>query len=95
MLRIGDFSQLAQITVRTLRLYDEMGLLKPAHTDQFTEYRYYSVEQLPRLNRILALKDLGLSLDQIKRVVVEDVPLADLQAMLARRQTEIDFTRTT
>lgn len=62
MLRIGEFSQLAQISIRTLRLYDEMGLFKPAQIDRFTEYRYYNVEQLPRLNRILALKDLGLSL---------------------------------
>lgn len=76
--------------MRTLRLYDEMGLLKPAHIDRFTDYRYYTVEQLPTLNRILALKDLGLSLEQIKRVVAEAVPLSDLQEMLARRQTEID-----
>ncbi len=90
MLRIGDFSQLAQISVRTLRLYDEMGLFKPAQIDRFTEYRYYNVEQLPRLNRLLALKDLGLSLEQIKQLMVDDVPLASLQDMLAQRQTEID-----
>ena len=76
MLRIGDFSQLAQISVRTLRLYDEMGLFKPAQIDRFTDYRYYNVEQLARLNRILALKDLGLSLEQIKQLRVDDVPLA-------------------
>ncbi len=90
MLRIGDFSQLAQISVRTLRLYDEMGLFKPAQIDRFTEYRYYNVEQLPRLNRILALKDLGLSLDQIKQLMIDDVPLAALQLMLSKRQAEID-----
>lgn len=90
MLRIGDFSQLAQVSVRTLRLYDEMGLFKPAQIDRFTEYRYYNVEQLPRLNRILALKDLGLSLDQIKQLMVDDVPLATLQEMLSKRQAEID-----
>ncbi len=69
MIKIGDFSRLAQVSVRTLRLYDEMGLLKPAHIDRFSDYRYYSIEQLPRLNRILALKDLGFSLEQISRML--------------------------
>jgi DNA-binding transcriptional MerR regulator len=91
MLRIGDFSQLAQISIRTLRLYDEMGLVKPAHIDPFTEYRYYQVEQLPRVNRILALKDLGLSLEQIKQLLSDDMPLAMLQQMLSTRQAEMDL----
>jgi DNA-binding transcriptional MerR regulator len=65
MIKIGDFSKLSQATVKALRLYDEMGLLKPARVDNFTGYRYYSADQLPRLNRILALKDLGFSLEQI------------------------------
>ena len=55
MLKIGDFSQLAQVSVRALRIYDEMGLLKPVHVDRFSGYRYYEAEQLPRLNRIIAL----------------------------------------
>jgi len=63
MFKIGEFSKLSQVTVKTLRYYDEIGLLKPAEVDRFTSYRYYSVDQLPRLNRILALKDLGLSLE--------------------------------
>lgn len=57
--KIGDFSQLGQVSVRTLRLYDELNLIKPAETDKWTGYRYYTLDQLPRLNRILALKDLG------------------------------------
>jgi len=65
MFRIGDFSQLGQVSIRTLRLYDEMNLLKPAQIDKFTGYRYYAIEQLPRLNRILALKDLGRYARQI------------------------------
>jgi DNA-binding transcriptional MerR regulator len=90
MLRIGDFSQLAQVSVPTLRHYDELGLLKPAHVDQFTDYRYYTVEQLPRLNRILALKDLGLSLDQIKQLLKADVPPAQLRGMLAMKRADIE-----
>ncbi len=90
MLRIGDFSQLAQISVRTLRLYDEMDLLKPARVDPFTDYRYYTIEQLPRLNRILVLKDLGFALDDIKHMLAGSLSAAELQAMLEQRQREID-----
>ncbi len=68
MFKIGDFSKLSQVTVKTLRYYDELGLLKPVEVDRFTGYRYYSADQLPRLNRILSLKDLGLSLEQIARL---------------------------
>lgn len=89
MLRIGDFSQLAQVSIRTLRHYDELGLLKPAHIDRFTDYRYYAIEQLPRLNRILALKDLGFSLEQIKRVLDDGLPIEQLQGMLLLKQAEI------
>jgi len=89
MLKIGDFSQLGQVSVRTLRLYDELALLKPAAIDRFTDYRYYSVEQLPRLNRILALKDLGFSLEQIARLLNENVSVEQLQGMLMLKQAEI------
>ena len=57
MLTIGEFAYLCQVTVETLRHYDRVRLLKPAHLDKFTGYRYYSLDQLPRLNRILALKN--------------------------------------
>lgn len=90
MLKIGDFSQLGQVSVRTLHHYDERGLLKPARIDDWTGYRFYSVEQLPRLNRILALKDLGFSLDQIGRLVEDDVPAEQLRGMLALKQAEIE-----
>ena len=62
MIRIGDFARLSQVSIVTLRHYDEFGLLKPVAVDPATGYRYYSVGQLPRLNRILSLKDLGFSL---------------------------------
>ncbi len=65
MFRIGEFSRLAQVTVKALRLYDERGLLVPARVDRASGYRFYSAAQLPRLQRILALKDLGLSLQEI------------------------------
>ena len=90
MFRIGDFSQLGQISIRTLRLYDEMNLLKPAQIDKFTGYRYYTIEQLPRLNRILALKDLGLSLEQIGDLLKHDLPADQLRGMLMLKQIEIE-----
>ena len=64
MFRIGEFSRIAQVSGRLLRYYDEIGLLSPEFTDPQTGYRYYSAHQLPRLNRILVLKELGLSLEQ-------------------------------
>lgn len=90
MLRIGDFSQLGQVSIRTLRHYDELGLLKPIYIDRFTDYRYYAIEQLPRLNRILALKDLGFSLEQIKRVLDDNLSVAQIQGMLLLKQAEIE-----
>src|SRR3712207_3255796 len=90
VLKVGDFSQLGQVSVRTLHHYDERGLLKPAEIDDWTGYRFYSVEQLPRLNRILALKDLGFSLDEISRLLNEEVPAERLRGMLATKQAEIE-----
>lgn len=90
MLRIGDFSQLGQVSIRTLRHYDDLGLLKPARIDRFTDYRYYTIDQLSRLNRILALKDLGFSLDQIKALLDDNVPLEQLRGMLLLKQAELE-----
>lgn len=90
MFRIGEFSKLSQVPVKTLRYYDEIGLLKPATVDRFTAYRYYSVEQLPQLNRILALKDLGLSLAQISRLLDGNMPPAQIRGMLRLKQAELE-----
>lgn len=89
MLKIGDLSKLSQVSVKTLRYYDEVGLLKPSQVDRFTGYRYYSIDQIPRLNRILAFKDLGLSLEQIGRLLDEDLPPAQIRGMLRMKQAEI------
>jgi DNA-binding transcriptional MerR regulator/effector-binding domain-containing protein len=90
VIKIGDFARLAQVSVVTLRHYDEIGLLKPVNVDRFTGYRYYSVAQLPRLNRILALKDLGFSLDQIEQVLSGDLTLEQLRGMLKLRHAEVE-----
>jgi DNA-binding transcriptional MerR regulator len=90
MFTVGEFSQLAQVSKRLLRYYDEIGLLKPIHTDSATGYRYYSAEQMPDLNRILALKELGLSLDQIQRVLSDKVSTDEIQGMLLLKKMEIE-----
>jgi DNA-binding transcriptional MerR regulator len=90
MFTVGEFSQLAQVSKRLLRYYDEIGLLKPAHTDKFTHRRYYRADQLPRLNRILALKDLGLALDQIQRLLNDQVSTDEMQGMLLLKKAEIE-----
>lgn len=89
MFKIGEFSKLSQVPVKTLRYYDELGLLKPANVDRFTSYRYYSAHQLPRLNRILALKDLGLSLAQIAQLLDGDLPPQQIRGMLRLKQAEV------
>lgn len=89
MFRIGEFSRLSRVSIRMLRHYDQLGLLKPSHTDSFTNYRYYSADQLPRLNRILALRDLGFSLEQIGSMLDEDLASEQLLGMLKLKQAEI------
>ncbi len=89
MIRIGDFSRLSRVSIKTLRYYDEMGLFEPVEVDRFTGYRYYSANQLPRLNRILALKDLGLSLEQIAQVLDEGVSAEQLRGMLRLKRAEL------
>jgi predicted transcriptional regulator YdeE/DNA-binding transcriptional MerR regulator len=90
MLKIGEFSKLVQVSVKALRHYDRLGLLKPAWIDRFTGYRYYRLEQLPRLNRILALKDLGFSLAQVRALLRDDLPAAELRGMLRSKHAELE-----
>jgi len=89
VIKIGDFARLGHVSVVTLRHYDEIGLLKPVSVDRCTGYRYYSVTQLPRLNRILALRDLGFSLEQIEEVL-RGLTLDHLRGMLQRRHAEVE-----
>lgn len=66
--RIGVFSQLNRVTIKTLRHYDDIGILKPAYVDEVSGYRYYTSAQLPQLHKILALKEMDFSLEEIKRI---------------------------
>lgn len=89
MFRIGDFSRFSQVSIRTLRHYDDIGLLKPVNTDPLTGYRYYALDQLARLNRILALRDLDFSLEQVAQVLDKDPTPDAIFELLARKQAEL------
>ncbi len=89
MLKIGEFSKIAQVSVKTLRYYDQVGLLNPAHIDRFTGYRFYTLSQLGRLNRILALKDLDFSLDQIQGLLKVELPGETMKKMLESKSSEL------
>ena len=86
MFLIGDFSQISRVSRRMLYYYEEVGLLLPAHIDEATGYRYYSASQIPRLNQILALKKLGLTLEQIRRLLDEDISTDEIRGMLAMKK---------
>jgi len=89
MFGIGEFASYGRVSVRMLRHYDAIGLLRPAHVDPATGYRHYRAEQLADLNRIVALKDLGFTLDQVRTMIDERVTVEELRGMLRLRQVEL------
>jgi len=91
--KISEFSRLCQVSAKTLRFYDEMGLLKPYYIDPLTAYRYYDVAQLPRLNRILALKELGFRLEQVAAILDEGISPEQMRGMLRLKQAEAEQAR--
>lgn len=90
MFKISDFSRFSRVSVKMLRHYDEIGLLKPAIVDADTHYRYYTADQLPRLNRIIALKDLGFTLEQTAKLIDEALPPEEIRGMLKLKRAEIE-----
>ena len=83
--RIGMFAQMNHITIKTLRYYEEQGLLCPAHVDEENGYRYYTMDQMAVLHRITALKQAGFTLDDIKKLNRNPEP----NAFLSRKKAEI------
>ena len=90
MLKIGEFSKLSRVSVRMLRHYAEIGLLKPAAIDRFTDYRYYREDQLPIAGRIAALKDMGFSLADIVRILEVYDDCEKLEPFFSARQKELE-----
>lgn len=89
MFGIGDFARHGRVSVRMLRHYDAVGLLRPTRVDPVTGYRSYEAAQLSRLNRIVALKDLGFTLDQVGTILGETVSSEELRGMLRLRRAEL------
>lgn len=90
MLKIGEFSRLSQISIKALHIYDERGLLRPEHIDKFTGYRYYSLQQLSQAHRIMALKGMGLSLEQIGVIINQELNIDELRGMFRLKQAELE-----
>jgi DNA-binding transcriptional MerR regulator len=90
MFTIGDFARHGRVTVRMLRHYDAIGLLRPARVDPHSGYRGYEAAQLSRLNRVVALKDLGFTLEQVAAIVDDKVGIEELRGMLRLRRAELE-----
>ena len=73
MYRIGMFSKINKVTVKTLRYYDEVGLLIPAYVDEENGYRYYTSNQLPIIHKIKALRQMGFTIDEITLILISSV----------------------
>ncbi|MDT0382103.1 MerR family transcriptional regulator [Streptomyces sp. DSM 42041] len=95
MFSIGDFARHGRVSVRMLRHYDAVGLLRPAHVDPSSGYRSYEAVQLARLNRVIALKELGFTLDQVQKILDEKVTTEELRGMLRLRRAELAAARRT
>ncbi|MBC8059169.1 MAG: MerR family transcriptional regulator [Clostridiaceae bacterium] len=89
MFKIGDFSRFTRVSIRMLRHYDEIGILKPKSIDDFTGYRFYSVDQIPRVNRIRILREMGFSLIEINGLMGSDLDSEQLLSLLMNRKREI------
>lgn len=90
MLKIGDFSKLSRISIRMLRHYDEIGLLRPEAVDNFTGYRYYSEAQLPLAGRIQALKNLGFELSVIREIQEKYENTKEIEQFLLLKRKELE-----
>ncbi|AXB44566.1 MerR family transcriptional regulator [Amycolatopsis albispora] len=90
MFAIGEFARLGRVSVRMLRHYDNIGLLRPGHVDEASGYRYYDAAQLRDLNRVVALKDLGFTLEQVREIIGEKLNPEELRGMLRLRRAQLE-----
>lgn len=89
MYRIGEFSEITELPIKTIRYYDEIDLLKPNYVDPFTKYRMYDLENLEDCKKIILLKRLGFSLDEIKMMMKESISEQTLEDKQLELQEEI------
>lgn len=90
MFAIGEFARHGRVSVRMLRHYDAIGLLRPAHVDPATGYRAYQAAQLAELNRVVAFKDLGFTLEQVRAMLDEQISVEQVRGMLALRRADLE-----
>lgn len=83
--KIGMFANMNRVTIKTLRYYDEQGLLRPVYVDEENGYRYYEASQMAELHRIIALKNMGFSIDDIRNILQG----AEEKDLLLRKKQEI------
>lgn len=88
LIPIGKMAEINHITIATLRLYDENNLLKPHYIDPISKYRYYTLEQNARLDLIAYMKDLGMSLKEIQRVLTKE-NIDEIEAILSLKKEQI------
>lgn len=91
MYQIGEFSKICQVSVKTLRYYDRIGLLKALETDRFTGYRYYDRSQLEKMLLIQKLKRYGFSLEEIQALLACDKDA--LRRALRRQKAKLEWRR--
>lgn len=89
MFKIGDFSKICQVSIKALRHWDEIGLLKPAYLDRETRYRYYTIDQLATVSRIQAYRGMGLPLAEISRLLADNLSPDEIRALLHSKQAQI------
>lgn len=89
MYKIGEFANFCGVSVKALRYYNKIGIFKPQHTDPSSGYRYYTEDQVKKLNLILNLKELGFTLNDVAPVLGENPKMEELLEMLYRKQEEI------
>jgi len=94
MLTIGEFARLGQVSPRMLRHYDELGLLAPERVGPSSGYRLYGVQQLGRLHTIVALRDLGFGLEQVRQILASEVTVEELRGMFRLRKAQIEQSLT-
>ena len=88
-MRIGDLARLGNVSVRALRFYDAIGLLRPLHIDSDSGFRHYGVSQIARLQQIRTFQDLGFSLARIREMLRRDLPAASLREWMEQRRAEL------
>ena len=86
-LKIGEFSKMMQVTVKTLRHYEQRGLLLPDEVDEWTGYRYYNIAQMQRLNTIRGLQRQGFTLEEIKELLEEGAQMPSIELLTQKIET--------